>query len=127
MAMLFSMGVSLMQMDVDEDIDVEAVNNLDYDLDENAATFDLEDFKAMGINPFKATHARPGSEEKVLMLSARYAAGLPLWHDSACYDHGPHESGLVRAVGVAVPLFVLQSEVGDDGGEVEEEYALILS
>jgi len=35
------------------------------------------------------TEAKPGSEDKVKMLSARYAAGVPLWHDSDCYDHGP--------------------------------------
>ena len=110
-----------MVTDVDEDIDVEAADNLDYELDVNAATFDLEEFNAMGINPFKATHARPGSEEKVLMLSARYAAGLPLWHDSDCYDHGPHETELMGALGVAVPQFVIQSEGGDDEVEVEEE------
>jgi hypothetical protein len=58
----------------------------------------LEEFKAMGINPFRSTKARPGSEEKVLMLSARYAAGLPLWHDSDCYEHGPHEMELMGAM-----------------------------
>ncbi len=35
------------------------------------------------------TEAKPGSEDKVKMLSARYAAGVPLWHDRDCYDHGP--------------------------------------
>ncbi|MCA9028490.1 MAG: hypothetical protein KDA86_24985 [Planctomycetaceae bacterium] len=35
------------------------------------------------------TEAKPGSEDKVRMLSARYAAGVPLWHESDCYDHGP--------------------------------------
>lgn len=104
-----------MVMDVDEDIDVEGGDNLDYDLEENTATFDLEEFKAMGINPFKATQARPGSEEKVLMLSARYAAGLPLWHDSDCYDHGPHETDLMGALGAVVPQFVIH-----DGAEEEE-------
>jgi hypothetical protein len=39
--------------------------------------------------PFCPTDAKPGSEDKVRMLSARYAAGLPLWHDADCYDHGP--------------------------------------
>jgi hypothetical protein len=110
-----------MVMDVDEDIDVEAVDNLDYDLEENTATFDLEEFKAMGINPFKATHARPGSEEKVLMLSARYAAGLPLWHDSDCYDHGPHETELMGALGGIVPQFAVATEGGGDDDEVEVE------
>ena len=46
----------------------------------------------MGINPDEATQAKPGSEQKVLMLAARYAAGLPLWNNSDCYDHGPGEN-----------------------------------
>lgn len=48
-----------------------------------------EDFKALGIDPSRPTQAKPGSEEKVIMLAARYSAGLPLWHGGDCYDHGP--------------------------------------
>ena len=48
-----------------------------------------EDFKALGIDPSTATHAKPGSDEKVIMLAARYSAGLPLWHGEDRYDHGP--------------------------------------
>ena len=48
-----------------------------------------EDFKALGIDPSTATHAKPGSDEKVIMLAARYSAGLPLWHGQDRYDHGP--------------------------------------
>lgn len=47
------------------------------------------DFEALGIDPSNPTEAKPGSEQKVLMLAARYAAGLPLWHDADCVDHGP--------------------------------------
>lgn len=47
------------------------------------------DLSALGLDPANPTGAKPGSEEKVLMLAARYAAGLPLWHDDDCYDHGP--------------------------------------
>ena len=92
----------------------EISDDLDYDLDDNVATFDAEEFKAMGINPFKATHARPGSDEKVMMLSARYAAGLPLWHDSDCYDHGPHETELMGALEEAAPQLIVQSEAEED-------------
>ena len=53
--------------------------------------FEEEDFAALGIDPGTPTPARPGSEDKVLMLAARYAAGLPLWHNEDCYDHGPAE------------------------------------
>jgi hypothetical protein len=51
--------------------------------------FEEVDFEALGIDPGCPTIAKPGSEEKVIMLAARYAAGLPLWHNSDCYDHGP--------------------------------------
>lgn len=44
---------------------------------------------ASSLNPLTPTEAKPGSEDKVQMLAARYAAGLPLWHDADCYDHGP--------------------------------------
>ena len=47
------------------------------------------DEESASKNPFTPTEAKPGSEDKVQMLAARYAAGLPLWHDSDCYDHGP--------------------------------------
>lgn len=47
-------------------------------------------FRERGVDPISPTAAKPGSEAKVLMLAARYAAGLPLWHDRDCYDHGPN-------------------------------------
>lgn len=56
------------------------------------ALFGEEEYREMGINPDDATQAKPGSEQKVLMLAARYAAGLPLWNNSDCYDHGPGEN-----------------------------------
>lgn len=54
-----------------------------------AAVFDEIDFDRLGIDPQKPTEARPGTEDKVLMLAARYAAGLPLWNHEDCYDHAP--------------------------------------
>lgn len=56
------------------------------------ALFGEEEYREMGINPDDATQAKPGSEQKVLMLAARYAAGLPLWNNNDCYDHGPGEN-----------------------------------
>lgn len=47
------------------------------------------DFDFTGVDPLVPTGAKPGSQDKVKMLAARYAAGVPLWHDSDCYDHGP--------------------------------------
>ena len=42
---------------------------------------------------FNATHAIPGTEEKLQVLAERVKAGLPLWHsrDRADYEEGPGE------------------------------------
>lgn len=61
-----------------------------------ADAFDMEEFENLGINPSAPTDAKPGSEDKVLMLAARYAAGMPLWHDEDCYDHAPTLEGDLR-------------------------------
>ena len=58
-------------------------------LEGDEATFEDIDFESLGIDPGAPTVAKPGSEEKVLMLAARYAAGVPLWHEKDCYDHSP--------------------------------------
>lgn len=67
--------------------DVDAGADLEYS--ERLEKYPEIDFKALGIEPCEPTEAKPGSEEKVCMLSARYAAGLPLWHTEDCVDHGP--------------------------------------
>jgi hypothetical protein len=54
-----------------------------------------EDTVVLDVNPLDPTGAKPGSETKVQMLAARYAAGVPLWHDSDCYDHGPAGAALL--------------------------------
>ena len=59
---------------------------------ESVGEFEEIDFDSLGIDPSEPTTAKPGTEEKVLMLAARYAAGVPLWHDEDCYDHGPGQS-----------------------------------
>ena len=68
--------------------------------DENIENFDYE---ALGIDPKAPTLARPGSQEKVDVLRARYEAGLPLWHNSDRYDHaqGHSTSGLLASLGAA--------------------------
>jgi hypothetical protein len=58
---------------------------------EEVTYYTEEEFRARGVDPMTPTTAKPGSEAKVLMLAARYAAGLPLWHDNDCYDHAPHQ------------------------------------
>ena len=60
---------------------------------------DGHDYRDLGLEPGSATPAKPGSEAKVLMLAARYAAGLPLWHDSDCYDHSPGATALLVKAG----------------------------
>ena len=54
----------------------------------------MGDFDFHDVDPMIPTGAKPGSLDKVKMLAARYAAGVPLWHDSDCYDHGPVGSSL---------------------------------
>ena len=62
---------------------------------------DEADFLAMGIDPSRPTEAKPGSEDKVLVLAARYAAGLPLWHTDDCCDHAPDRfAGILAGFGV---------------------------
>jgi hypothetical protein len=87
------------------DFDIEELETESVGLEEDVASeyddepveFEEIDFEALGIDPKEPTVAKPGSEEKVLILAARYAAGVPLWHDSDCYEHGPGESLLRMA------------------------------
>jgi hypothetical protein len=69
-----------------------------------------EELKSLGVDPSAPTAAKPGSEEKVMMLAARYAAGLPLWHNDDCYDHGPGSVG---------NLFV-EDDLSEESSEVFE-------
>ncbi len=80
-----------MAFDMDLDVD-------EYEADFESKTIDGDDvegvlpdidYEALGIDPSEPTSAKPGSEQKVFTLAARYAAGLPLWHDEDCIDHGP--------------------------------------
>lgn len=82
------MSFSDMDLDVEE-FDSELETGYTATAEGVEAEFPEIDFEALGIDPGEPTLAKPGSEEKVCMLSARYAAGLPLWHDSDCIDHGP--------------------------------------
>lgn len=62
---------------------------LDVDAELELSEYPEINYEALGIVPESPTEAKPGSEEKVVMLAARYAAGLPLWHTEDCVDHGP--------------------------------------
>lgn len=72
--------------EVDPELDVAI--GLEYVPDETEVFEELE-FDISGYDPLTPTGAKPGSDDKVKMLAARYSAGVPLWHDSDCYDHGP--------------------------------------
>lgn len=48
----------------------------------------------MGFRYDRPTHARPGTEEKVLILQARCEAGLPLFDHRDLKEHGPAEDEL---------------------------------
>ena len=74
--------------DLDEDVGFHD-DMLHEGSDEFSDEYEAVDFEAIGVNPQTPTKAKPGSEEMVLMLAARYAAGMPLWHNDDCTDHGP--------------------------------------
>lgn len=76
------MTTSKFQSDFDE-MDFGSIGNY-----EQYFEVDTE-FEELGVNPQTPTEAKPGSDDKVVMLAARYAAGLPLWHNEDRYDHGP--------------------------------------
>jgi len=71
--------------DVDPELDIAIGSELSFEHADGE--FEAESFE--GVDPLAPTSAKPGSDEKVKMLAARYAAGVPLWHNSDCYDHGP--------------------------------------
>lgn len=75
--------------EVNPDLDIAIGTELSFD-DQDVDFVDTIDISE--IDPLDSTAAKPGSEDKVRMLAARYAAGVPLWHDSDCYDHGPTDT-----------------------------------
>jgi hypothetical protein len=77
--------------EVNPDLDIAIGTELSFEDSHEAAYADVE-FDFADLNPLTPTGAKPGSEDKVRMLAARYAAGVPLWHDEDCYDHGPAEA-----------------------------------
>ncbi len=74
--------------DVNPETDIAIGNELSFE-DAAEEAYLEEDFDFSNIDPVSPTAAKPGSDDKVRMLAARYAAGVPLWHDGDCYDHGP--------------------------------------
>ena len=77
--------------EVNPDLDIAIGTELSFD-DMQDSAYPAEEFDFSSFDPMIPTEAKPGSEDKVKMLAARYAAGVPLWHDEDCYDHGPADS-----------------------------------
>lgn len=75
--------------DLDDDTGLHEDGFLLDESDDSSDEYEDVNFEAIGVHPHEPTKAKPGSEEKVLMLAARYAAGMPLWHNDDCTDHGP--------------------------------------
>lgn len=77
--------------EVNPDLDIAIGSELAYE-DSHELELPEDLFDYAGMDPMIPTAAKPGSEDKVKMLAARYAAGVPLWHDEDCYDHGPSDA-----------------------------------
>jgi len=75
----------------------------------------LQEIQETGIHPDVPTEAKPGTEAKVRLLSARYEAGLPLWNDGDRLDHGPGERPGIDLLSLA-PTTVDDDLDEDDGG-----------
>jgi len=89
--------------EVDPDLDLAVGSELSFV--DGESDFEGDQLVLAGIDPLIPTEAKPGSEDKVKMLAARYAAGIPLWHNGDCYDHGP-----APAEFLANPEFEVQEE-----------------
>ena len=74
------------------DVETESGLPVDYLFDAKDRPFKTETLDTLCVNPLSPTEAKPGSFDKVTLLAARYASGLPLWHDGDCVDHGPIQS-----------------------------------
>ncbi|MDZ4684992.1 MAG: hypothetical protein SH850_07865 [Planctomycetaceae bacterium] len=96
------MSLSYDVEDYESDSALDLLDEQGHEFEDADVSFEEIDFEALGINPGGPTGAKPGSEEKVLMLAARYAAGVPLWHESDCYEHGPSEA-MARMMQAQVP------------------------
>ena len=81
------------------------------------STEDWDEKVGTDADPLEPTYARPGSDEKVAVLAARYATGLPLWNQDDCFDHA-NENQDTEAVGV-LTKFNLGDVLGNEKGDVE--------
>lgn len=101
--------------------DVVLPQEVDLELDavvERVPPRTLQDFLKEGVNPDAPTEAKPGTEDKVRMLAARYEAGLPLWNNDDRLDHGPDARPGIDLLAVA-PMAI--EDESDDDVETEDE------
>ncbi len=85
------------------------------DYEDDESEFEAFDYSVLNIDPLLPTTAKPGSEDKVLVLSARYAAGFPLWHDGDVKHHGPRNAVSDESSGM------LDGHGGDVMEEIEDD------
>ncbi len=77
--------------------DQDAQSAEDTEEDEDAESYDPEFLDT--IDPSAPCNALPGSEEKVIMLAARYQAGMPLWNNEDRSDREPRtKASELRAI-----------------------------
>ena len=67
------------------------------------------------LDPETPTMAAPGSMEKVMMLQARYVAGVPLWDEQDSNDHS--QSALGGVASLLRPSAGAADEVVEEKGE----------
>ncbi len=72
-----------------DDSDADGLHSDALQDNEDDELVEYDDDELLGIDPSSPAKAIPGSEAKVLMLAARYAAGQPLWHAGDYRQHGP--------------------------------------
>lgn len=75
----------------------------------------LEDLS--GIDPQAPTDAIPGSEEKILVLMARYDIGADLWHPEDRQRHGPSDNAYRHMLQAAALQRDDEPEFDDDDDE----------
>jgi hypothetical protein len=64
----------------------------------------------VALDPETPTIAAPGSMEKVMMLQARYSAGVPLWDERDSYDHSESAAAVLAASSEVVDVVEEQGE-----------------
>ncbi len=67
----------------------------------------------VALDPETPTIAAPGSMEKVMMLQARYSAGVPLWDERDSYDHSESAAATPAVLGASSEVVDVVEEQGE--------------